>query len=300
MQSDFARDGFAVIPEYLSTDELAGGQAGLPQLFPTADEFHDDVDPARNKRFRDEFAGITNFPFDSVELSLLAVHPRLITLAEELLGTDDLRVYSIEAWAKYTGAAAYEQEHHRDYLGHSVVVPDPNRPPAQVEMFVYLSDVTPEHAPPSFVALEHTRHLPSLPNWLPRDRVRDDGEHPTWVSHDLWPELYAREVSGTGRAGTVVAYRIETFHRATDLTARRGARYTLHVNFRRTDAEWINRRAWPLSGDSAAWDAFVARASVRQLVVFGFPPPGHPYWTGETLAGTALRYPGFDPDPWCS
>jgi len=29
-----------------------------------------------------------------------------------------------------------------------------------------------------------------------------------------------------------------------------------------------------------------------------FPPPGHPFWTAETLSGTALRYPRLDLTPW--
>jgi hypothetical protein len=27
-------------------------------------------------------------------------------------------------------------------------------------------------------------------------------------------------------------------------------------------------------------------------------PPGHPYWTKATLAGTAQRYPGLNMAPW--
>jgi hypothetical protein len=295
----FERDGFVVLPEYLALGELRRALAELTVMFPTPDDFHADIDPARNARFRDEFGGISTFPFDSVELALLTVHERLIGLAEELLGTPDLRVYSIEAWAKYTGAAEYEQDHHRDYLSQSLLVPNADQHPTQVEMFLYLSDVTPAHGPTSYVPLTETRSLPALPNWLPpREGVSDDA-HPTWVSPEAWPALYEHEVSGVGRAGTVVAYRVETFHRGTRMTAPRGARYTIHVNFRRADSDWIGRRAWTDdAANTSAWQSFVARASVRQLEVFGFPPPGHRYWTDETLAGIALRYPGINTDRW--
>ena len=37
---------------------------------------------------------------------------------------------------------------------------------------------------------------------------------------------------------------------------------------------------------------------LASLEAFGFPPPGHPYWTPETLAGMALRYPDLDLSPW--
>ncbi|SHN46634.1 hypothetical protein [Cryptosporangium aurantiacum] len=45
-------------------------------------------------------------------------------------------------------------------------------------------------------------------------------------------------------------------------------------------------------------DGFVVRAGVRELLALGFPPPGHPFWTPDTLAGMALRYPALDLTPW--
>ena len=44
------------------------------------------------------------------------MHDVLVGLARTLLNDDDLRIYSAEPWAKYTGAADYDQELHRDYL----------------------------------------------------------------------------------------------------------------------------------------------------------------------------------------
>jgi hypothetical protein len=54
-----------------------------------------------------------------------------VDLAQRLVGREDLRAYSIEAWAKYTGAADYDQYLHRDYLNHSLLVPAPDQAPAQ-------------------------------------------------------------------------------------------------------------------------------------------------------------------------
>ena len=54
-------DGFVVLPSFLSADEFAPAVAELPGLFPTGDEFHDDLEPERNARFRSEFGGIVDF-----------------------------------------------------------------------------------------------------------------------------------------------------------------------------------------------------------------------------------------------
>ena len=237
LKERFDSDGFVVAPAYLTRGDLSAGVAALPLEFPTADEFHDNVDPVRNERFRDEFAGITNFPFQGPQLSLLAVHERLIDLATFLFDTDDLRTTSIEAWAKYTGAADYIQPHHRDYLSHTLLVPAPEQPAGQVEMFVYLCDVPVELGATAYVPIGKTAGMPALPNWYPRTDGGHDTEHPSWVSTTGRPDLYDHEVRADGPAGTVVAYRIETFHRGRALTVPRGARYTLHTNFRRADAD---------------------------------------------------------------
>jgi hypothetical protein len=223
----------------------------------------------------------------------------LIDLGEALLGSDKLRAYSIEAWAKFTGAATYDQHHHRDYLNHTVLVPAPSAPADQVEMFVFLTDVPAELGPPSYVPMGSTAATTTLPNWYPRiDGVTDPDAPPSWVAPTGHPELYASEISAAGPAGTVAAYRLDTFHRATELTKRRGARYTIHVNFRISSADWVGRHSWPSRSTGPEWVDFVVRATPRQLQLFGVPPPGHPYWTEETLAGMELRYPGLDVERW--
>jgi hypothetical protein len=296
--SDFHELGFAILPGYLSTGDLRAALDELPAMYPTADEFHDDVDPARNARFSDEFGGIDDFPFPSTALSLLAVHPRLIELAQRLLATPDVRVFSIEAWAKYTGAADYEQHFHRDYLAHTLMAPSSDPRFGQVEMFVYLVDVPVELGPPAYVALEHTAHLPAMPNYFPPGDGVTDPERPAWVADTGQPALYEHEVRAAGPAGTVVAYTNRTFHRGTQLTAPRGARYTLHVNFRPAASDWQARHSWVLKSNSEEWHAFVKAASPEQLELFGWPAPGHAFWTDETIAGVCERYPGFDPGPY--
>lgn len=202
----WSEHGFSLslLPGFLSPADIGPAQAGLPAVFPTADDFHDDAGPARNLTFRDEFGGILRFPWSAVELCLLAVHPRLIELAEAFLQTSDLRLYSAEAWAKYTGAADYDQELHRDYLNHTPLVPSPDPQFGQLELFVWLSDVTKAHGPTHVVSRRLTKHLPASPNWLGRSDV---------------PDLYDAEVAAVGPAGTVLAYSPTTFHRGTAMTA---------------------------------------------------------------------------------
>lgn len=290
------RHGFAICPGYLPAAVLAPALGQLETVFPSAAGFHDGTDPRRHRFVGDEFDGIDSFPFSTVDLSLLAVSDPLVRLAERLLGDQNLRLYSAEAWAKYTGAADYDQLLHRDYLNHTLLVPSNAPEYWTVEMFVYLVDVPEELGPPHLVSTTLTHDLPARPNWYP-PTDQDPGED-DFVSPTAHPQLYEAEVSGAGPAGTVVAFQPGTFHRGTALRRPRGARYTMHLSYRPAAVEWGQRHAWADRSHEAAWYHFVSRAALRQLELFGFPPPGHPYWTPDTLAGVAQRYPELDLTPW--
>lgn len=264
-------------------------------MFPTPAAFHDGTDPRRGRYRQDEFDGIDAFPFASVEFSLLAVHPRLVRLAEELLGQSDLRLSSAEAWAKYSGATSYDQDLHRDYLNHTLLLPTKDPRFQQLEMFVYLVDVPEELGPPHLVSSGHTTDLPWNPNFFPRSGGRGD-----FVSTADNHHLYAVERSGAGPAGTVIAFTTATLHRGTGLTAPRGARYSMQVVYRAAEVDWGQRMSWAARSHLPEWNVFVSSASPRQLELLGFPPPGHPFWTHETLAGVAQRYPDLDLTPWAS
>ncbi|MFI6133140.1 phytanoyl-CoA dioxygenase family protein [Micromonospora sp. NPDC051141] len=289
-------DGFVVLPGFLPAVELTPALGELESMFPSPAGFHDGTDPRRARYLGDEFAGIQGFPFDSVALSLLATGDRLVRLARTLLRTDDLRVSSAEAWAKFTGAADYDQELHRDYLNHTLLVPTDAPGYRQVEMFVYLVDVPEGLGPPHLLSTRHTRDLPAKPNWYPRTDV--GARFGDFVAPTGSPHLYEAEVSGAGPAGTVVAFRPGTFHRGTAMTTPRGARYTMHLCFRPAAVGWGDRHAWAGRSHEPGWYGFVSRATPAQLALFGFPPPGHPYWTAETVAGVAQRYPHLDMTPW--
>lgn len=287
-------DGFVVLPGFLSVAELAPAVQTLEQLFPSADGFHDGSDPRRERFIGDEFAGIDTFPFASADVSLLAVHPQILALAETLLQDSDIHLYGAQAWAKYTGACDYDQALHRDYLNHTILVPSTTPGCRQLEMFVYLCDVPEALGPPHLVPREHTADLPAVPNWLVRPGQDASGRYTAHAD----PALYAAEVSAAGPAGTVIAFDPGTFHRGTQLTAPRGARYSMQLCFRPSNLQWGHRDGWATRSFSSEWSEFVGRATPRQLQALGFPPPGHPYWTPETLAGVALRYPELDLSAW--
>ncbi len=170
-------------------------------------------------------------------------------------------------------------------------------------MFVYLVDVPEDLGPPHLVHKGDSEHVAAKPNWLSPKALTDDQalaltESTAGFGASGQAGMYDREVSAAGPAGTVVAFEMGTFHRGTGMTRPGGARYTMHLNFRRAEQEWAQRHAWAARSHEPAWYRFVDRATPDQLALFGFPPPGHRFWTADTLAGMALRYPSLDLSPW--
>ena len=96
--------------------------------------------------------------------------------------------------------------------------------------------------------------------------------------------------SAAGPAGAVVAFQPGALRRGTAMRAPRTARYTMHLGYWPACVE----RATAIPGPTAAVippGAGSSPAATQHLALFGFPPPGHPYWTADTVAGAARRCP---------
>ena len=260
------------------------GPTGPGKLFPSPEEMADPPTDRDDARWRTWDADWPEFPFRSRSLNAIAVSDLLIDLAQELIGSEDVRMYMGLASAKYAGQpSGYNQLLHVDFPNHTITVPRPEPGYHQVETFVYLTDVTPDNGATRFVSRRRTRQVPV------EEHTLNLGDY---------AELYEDTTDASAPAGSIVVYRPDVFHRSIDFTDPGQFRVMLHVSYRPAAADWGNYQAWAFRGFSAEWHDFVQQATPRQLAVFGFPPPGHAFWTPETLDGVSHRYPGLDLEPW--
>jgi hypothetical protein len=158
-------------------------------------------------------------------------------------------------------------------------VPRPEPRYQQITTFIYLSDVTDEDGPTVIVPYDAGKGVPYTPLYLP------------------FGELAGSEVRCVGPAGSLLVYRTDILHRGSNFTAGGRARFSILVDFQVRGMTWGGKMAWPKQSPER-WAKFIPQCTVRQRDLFGFPRPGDPYWTDETLTGVAERYPGIDLAPY--
>jgi hypothetical protein len=294
-------EGWVVLGGLVGTDEIDAAEEDLRAALPSVKEFHGDPDglkarlgahvseedrfwPEEGPGFRaDQQLVSTPFPFaGSGVLNRLSVHPSVVDFAERALGDRDLRLYQIHLTAKYEGITNYEQPMHTDG-NHSLLPAIDHAPWWNLELFLYLSDVTDADNPTRVVSVRDTKDVSADTPILMPDRA---------------PALYEAEHSATGVRGSLLAYRSDVFHRGAAFATPGASRTVMALAFRRADQEWIGYDQVQSRSTDPEWTRFAERSSPRELELFGFPAPGHPIWTDPLLEATAIRYPLMDLGPW--
>lgn len=274
--------GYAIVPNFLTADELAAARENLFRYYPSAEELS--ATPERYGGLMEDAENLQNeFPFAGDALNHVSTHPEIIAFVEKLLGTREVLLSQAAIWAKYAGTGDFEQGLHLDYQGNTLVVPREDGAFRQVNMILYYTDVTEEMGPTCVV---------------PRERVMDRPVWPAFRTRKKDPELYKAEKAVLVKAGGLLIFGMRTFHRASAMTAEFGVRFSHHLVYRAARYGFQGYHQWSQMGEKPELAAFIEKATPRQREVLGFPWPGHEYWNDQTRAGVALRYPGMDMGPY--
>jgi len=284
-RSTWEDDGWCVIPSAIPPDDLQAAQKAIGYLFPTAEEMDSGISSERTDPWRTTFdAKWPEFPYRSRSLNRLPFHDVVLDIATSFLGTNDLRLYMSVITAKYANqSSGYNQLLHADFPNHSILVPQVAERYPQLELFIYLTDVSSANGATRMVSRRRTSGIPVEEHTL---------------SYSEYPDLYEDPGEAAGPAGSIVAYRPDVYHRSVDLTGPGVCRIMMHVSYRPAQAEWGQYQAWAFKGFSPEWHNFVQASGPRELALLGFPAPGHPYWTDETIGRVNARYPGLDMTAW--
>lgn len=271
--------GFTVVEGFLDPQTLKTAQDALWGIYPKPEDYF--AAPEAHSRFsRSQFSGLRLFPYQDWGLNSLPVYPDLTDAAERLLQSDDIEIYKVELWAKYSGAINYDQAHHRDYGNHTLVVPRADKTHTQMTTFILLSDVTDVDGPTKVVPLKDGLDAPLTPNKLP------------------FGEKFDKEVAATAPAGSLLIYKTDVLHRGSDFKAPGRSRFVMLVDYQQRGWPWNGKMSWPNQAEQPGMTEAMIRMTPRQRDLFGWPPVGSDYWNAQTLRDVAARYPGIDLSPY--
>ena len=287
------RDGAVLIENFFTSEEVAAVAADFARVFGRTgggDEALVKRKPGDAGRFNPaQFKDIQPVPLDcSPALNLIGVHPALMAFAKAALKTERLHLYQCQAWAKYTGDADYDQPLHCDYSNHTLTAPSEDVTKNSVTILCYFSDVSEAHGPMHYVPRSESAEIAGPEGSFERDPER---------ARAMQRALSRHERSSAARAGAIVPYAIDVYHRGANLTAPGGHRFALMSCFKRAGDEAIGFHAWAFH-HLQPWSRIFDHAAPEQLACFGVPLPGDAFWTETTLSRAQARYPNWDLAPY--
>ncbi len=260
------------------------------------------------------------FPSESRSFNEITLHPKLLEAVAQLLRVPvvDLLLTQSDLWPKYGRAQTSrrrdnnDQRMHVDYPNHTLVHPPPWSRPEAVEIIIFLSDVeecggatavVPRTGPEDEAYTWPMVQTPGVAgfDYINNREVAEEylAGQDAAVAAFRERALYGREVRARYRAGSVLLYRHDTWHRGTPVTA--GARRLVHnLTFKRADSRWVHVLhpgwSWGMYRPGRTMETLLAQSTVEQRAVLGFPHPGDAYWCRETIDAVQARYGAYGMD----
>ena len=284
----WTQEGAVLIPRFFGAEEI-------DPVYKEFEALYGDKDPGNQNASKidtgeqvgqfnlQQFTHIDNMPFHNApNLSMLGLHPALISLARAALQTDDVYLYQSHSWAKFTGETDFEQQFHCDFKNHTLIVPSDNISDRTINIMIYVSDVDLDTGAISYVPQSISDEItgPDRPMFV-------DGDVETQKT------LKTVEQRAPGPAGSVFAYGTDVFHRGMNLTRPNGRRFTLTASYKAKGNDLIGYTAWPFHF-LQPWHFIFDAATPDQLACLGVPRPGDAFWTKRTLSRAKERYPNWD------
>ena len=282
-EQQYAQHGFAIVEEFLTSEELEGARQELREVLPGWIEYCDDPSGEPPSWTRGSRRPTWRFPFPGTWLNHITLHPELRNLACKFAGGSALYCEQGNLHAKRKGDGSdVDQSMHCDYGNHTLAYP-PDLPEYwQTAYLLYYTDVTLNQAPTAVCSWEHYPEKLRVPAHFTREQR---------------PELYENEVKVVVPAGGLLIYSMRTFHRGTPFLSE-GGRIGQFITYSPAAWRWLGIDSWSAEAIRPDFRKWIETATTDERELFGFPSPGHGYWTAETIEGVSARYPGMDMKPY--
>ncbi len=308
MLEQFKRDGYILVPDVFSAEEMDAALEAMERIFygkPYAswlDDFNEGRIGSVGDGFttkQDEVMGRSQFPVSDPSLDRLVENDRYLDLFELFLGDRpsycnahlfmrtgpvDKR-YPDESWSGY----------HVDHNTNCVLPPSADSGRfSYINSGVFLHDVTGDGAPMLLVPGSHARAADVfVEGW--------ESGNMAGASHvrDIRRAGLKAPVPAVGTRGSALFYSSYLLHSAQPFEHRKKQRALWTLSMCRSDADRWTRFSNPfIYGEREFMLPFVTQTTPRVRSLFGWPEPGHPYYSDQTLDLLAHAFPGIDLAPY--
>ena len=262
-------EGFIIVPDFISGDELTKLQAAQRRVLPTYEQIKDDIpqDQAGHSLLK-------CFPHEELDLYRATMNPESIKFARKWLKTQDIHMRVGCLIARYPGHSrggiGFDDSNlHIDNGNNSLLpVTEDLREFGQIGFWIHLEDVEEDQAPLRLI-----------------------------------PKRYGRDMTKciplVCKGGTICVFTNFSLHSASAYARKDGQRFTFGYAFGRADHYWEGLINYTQLGENTpVFQKFIGGLTAAERQLWRFPPAGHPYYTEQTLKLLEDQYPGWDADEY--
>ena len=305
----FHRDGYIIVPDIFDADTMKAALGEMDTIHYGRSfeewlaEYDRDPEKAADPKdgFREGGAGRSQFPTGVEALDRLIEDDGYLDVFEQCLGTDEVAYCNAHLFLR---SGPTDKRHadnpwegyHIDHATNCFLPPSPRIGVYDyVNSGVYLHDVDDDCAPMHVIPGSHRALAESMPQMQREGRATGMGSFP-----DLrkLPE-FATPVPSTAKAGSALFYSSYLVHAAVPFQNKRKQRAFWSLSLGRADNASWSKLANIFHFDHRSFGApFLAKTTPRVRTIFGWPRPGHPYYTPHTLELLSHWWPEMDLSPY--
>ena len=305
----FHRDGFIIVPNLFDPQEMEAALAEMERIFygksfaeymaefDTTQEAKS-IEPVPTKavpHYGDTEFGRAQFPTGADALDRLIENDEYLDTFEQCLGTA----------ASYCNAHLFMRsgptdERHPEFPWQGYHIDHYTNcflPPSHavgafdyVNSGVYLHDVDDDGAPMHVIPGSHRQVVEVFPRLAKAGKFGGGG-----VGDIREVAEFADPVATTAKAGSALFYSSYLIHAAVPFENKRKQRAFWTLSMARTDNSRWTKLANPWTGPEQGFiRPFWQKTTPRVRSLFGWPPPGHSYYTDATLENLTLLFPDLD------
>lgn len=306
-REQFHRDGYLVLPDLFDAGHMREAMTEVERIYyggPYAEyleRFTPDEPRVMSGLHGETNHGRTAFPTGLDVLDRIIEHEDYLDALEQCLGTDDLSFCSSHLFMRSGPTDSRHSEHpwqgyHIDHNQNSFLPPHPDVDgTAYVNSVVYLHDVDEDCAPTHVIPGSHRTLFDVLERTIVESIFTNKGLIEDIREIPEFPEA----VKLTAKAGTAVIFSSYLVHAPVPFADRRRQRALWTLSVARGDTSrwtkfsnpyWFNERDFTIP--------FFTRTNPRVRSLFGWPRPGHDFYTDDTLRLLGVWYPEMDLGPY--